>query len=262
MSTAPNMKYSAKDIAAALRASGVKMHDPTDEQTAIIESWPLEPSVVIAGAGSGKTETMSARVLWLVANGYVRPDEILGLTFTRKAAGELALRIRTRLRQLRSAGIGPTDIAVAVSTYHSYAGRVLSENSIRMGIDSDAEPIGEAAAWQIANKIVKSYANDDGYSFTSSPKTIVDKVMDLSAALGEHNKTTSDIRAFTEPLLEKFSQIPTNILFHVQPAIRFFFIQHDGSPVVAPSHPRGSLMIHQSHCFQNLARDRMRPPVK
>ena len=207
MSTAPNMKYSAKDIAAALRASGVKMHDPTGEQTEIIQSWPLEPSVVIAGAGSGKTETMSARVLWLVANGYVRPDEILGLTFTRKAAGELALRIRTRLRQLRNAGIGPVDIAVAVSTYHSYAGRVLAENSIRMGIDSDVDPIGEAAAWQIANKIVKAYSNDDGYSFTSSPKTIVDKVMDLSAALGEHNKTTADIRAFTEPLLEKFANI-------------------------------------------------------
>lgn len=219
MSTAPNMKYSAQDIAVALRASGVRMHDPTEEQSRIIQSWPLEPSVVIAGAGSGKTETMSARVLWLVANGYVRPDEILGLTFTRKAAGELALRIRTRLRQLRNAGIGPIDIAVAVSTYHSYAGRVLAENSIRLGIDSDAEPIGEAAAWQIANKIVKSYSTDDGYTFTSSPKTIVDKVMDLSAALGEHNKSTADIRAFTEPLLEKFTAITGKSNAEVREAI-------------------------------------------
>ena len=46
-------KYSAKKIAELLRESGVAMHDPTEEQAAIIESWPLTPSVVIAGAGSG-----------------------------------------------------------------------------------------------------------------------------------------------------------------------------------------------------------------
>ena len=45
--------------------------------------------MVIAGAGSGKTETMAARVVWLVANRLVAPDAVLGLTFTRKAADEL-----------------------------------------------------------------------------------------------------------------------------------------------------------------------------
>jgi len=46
---------------------------PTAEQAAVIGA-PLGPAVVVAGAGSGKTETMSARVLWLVANELVRPD--------------------------------------------------------------------------------------------------------------------------------------------------------------------------------------------
>ena len=209
-----NPKYSAKDIAKALRAAGAKVHDPTPEQSAIIESLHFGPTVVIAGAGSGKTETMSARVLWLVANGIVRPDEILGLTFTRKAAGELAARIRTRLRQLRAAGILPADdvtgqeldISVSVSTYHSYAGRVLSEHGIRMGIDTDADPIGEAAAWQIANNIVNNFDGSDA-KFTNSAKTIVTKVMDLSAALGEHGKSTDDIRAFTEKEIIKFDTI-------------------------------------------------------
>ena len=207
-----DFKYSAKKIAELLRESGVAMHDPTDEQAAIIESWPLTPSVVIAGAGSGKTETMSARVLWLVANGLVRPDEILGLTFTRKAAGELAIRIRTRLRQLRAAGLLPSDshhggsldIAVQVATYHSYAGRVLSEHSIRMGIDSGVEPIGEAAAWQIAHNIVKNF-DDSEYEFTSSLNSIVESVMDLSAAMGEHARSADEIRALTYPMLEKFA---------------------------------------------------------
>ncbi|PCE14984.1 ATP-dependent DNA helicase [Microbacterium sp. SZ1] len=82
---------SATDVAAALGQPA-----PTSAQQRVIEAPPA-PALVVAGAGSGKTETMSGRVVWLVANGHVRRDEVLGLTFTRKAAGELAERIGTRL---------------------------------------------------------------------------------------------------------------------------------------------------------------------
>ncbi|MGY1550916.1 UvrD-helicase domain-containing protein [Microbacterium sp. A588] len=82
---------SALDVAAALGQP-----PPTAAQQRVIEAPPT-PALVVAGAGSGKTETMSGRVVWLVANGHVRRDEILGLTFTRKAAGELAERIAARL---------------------------------------------------------------------------------------------------------------------------------------------------------------------
>ena len=68
-------------------------------------SAPLGPLAVIAGAGSGKSETMAARLVWLVANGMVRPDRVLGLTFTRKAAAEFADRVRSRLERLRRAGL-------------------------------------------------------------------------------------------------------------------------------------------------------------
>src|SRR5215470_17501212 len=75
--------------------------EPTGEQAAVIAA-PLEPLAVIAGAGSGKSETMAA---WLVANGMVAPERVLGLTFTRKAAAELGQRVRTRLAGLRRAGL-------------------------------------------------------------------------------------------------------------------------------------------------------------
>lgn len=80
-------------------AAALGQFPPTPEQSAVI-SAPLSPTLVVAGAGSGKTETMSGRVVWVVANGLVRRDEILGLTFTRKAAGELAERIQRRLARL------------------------------------------------------------------------------------------------------------------------------------------------------------------
>ena len=86
-----------------LRALG--LFAPTEEQAAVIAA-PPGPLVVIAGAGAGKTETMAARVVWLVANGYARPGEVLGLTFTRKAAGQLLRRVRTRLARLAGAGLG------------------------------------------------------------------------------------------------------------------------------------------------------------
>src|SRR5499425_3808070 len=78
--------------------------EPTGEQAAVIGA-PLTPMAVIAGAGSGKSETMAARLVWLVANQLVRPERVLGLTFTRKAAAELASRVRARLAGLRRVGL-------------------------------------------------------------------------------------------------------------------------------------------------------------
>jgi DNA helicase II / ATP-dependent DNA helicase PcrA len=89
----------AATISAATIAAALGQFPPTAEQTAVIEA-PLSPALVVAGAGSGKTETMAGRVVWLVANRLVRRDEVLGLTFTRKAAGELAERIARRLHRL------------------------------------------------------------------------------------------------------------------------------------------------------------------
>jgi DNA helicase II / ATP-dependent DNA helicase PcrA len=136
-------RYTPLELARLLR-----LHAPTPEQTAIIAA-PVEPLLVVAGAGSGKTETMASRVVWLVANGYAHPDEILGLTFTRKAAGELAHRVRTRLGQLvRRLGRDEQFAGEAtVATYHSYAARVVTEHGLRAGFEPSARLLTEAARW-------------------------------------------------------------------------------------------------------------------
>ena len=202
-----SIKYSALDIAKRISAVDPTFRVPTDEQIPIIQA-PLAPSVVIAGAGSGKTETMSQRVLFLVANSIITPDQLLGLTFTRKAAGDLAKRIKYRLRQLKSANLLPDHLdesELTVSTYHSYAGRVLADHAIRIGIDADADPIGEAAAWQIAFEEVSRFAGND-LPINGSPNTVVKEVMDLSTQLAENDRSADEIIAYTEKLLANLSE--------------------------------------------------------
>ena len=99
--TAARPRYSPAELACELG-----LFSPTAEQAAVIAA-PPGPLVVIAGAGAGKTETMAARVVWLVANGYAEPGQVLGLTFTRKAAGQLLRRVRSRLARLAGVGLDP-----------------------------------------------------------------------------------------------------------------------------------------------------------
>ena len=189
-------KYTPEEIISRLELKPV-----TQYQSEIISS-PLEPSVVIAGAGSGKTETMSNRVLYLVANGFVTPDQILGLTFTRKAAGELSVRIRKRLRQLAAHKDFKhiTSTSTSVTTYHSYAGKLLSEHAIRYGIDADAEPLGEAAIWQIASDVVRNWS-DDSYRNQSAVSTVIKDLLGLSKLMLEHQVKAEDIERIGNEVL-------------------------------------------------------------
>ena len=199
-------KYTPEQIIEKLQAHpkfGSQIKPITSHQSAIISSG-LEPAVVIAGAGSGKTETMSNRVLYLVANGFATPDQILGLTFTRKAAGELSVRIRKRLRQLSQLKEFEhiTSTSTAVTTYHSYAGKLLSEHAIRYGIDADADPLGEAAIWQIASDVVRNWS-DDSYRNDSEVSTVIKDLLGLSKLMLEHQVKAADIEAIGNDMLGK-----------------------------------------------------------
>ena len=206
--------YTPDDVARMIMQIDSDFYLPSDEQRPIISIHdnPLEPAVVIAGAGSGKTETMAARVVYLVANEIMRPDQILGLTFTRKAAGELSARIRKRLRQFQLAqdknGIARTfnSLETAVTTYHSYAGRLLSEHAIRYGIDAEVQPLGEAALWMSANSLVRNW-DDSLFTTEDAVSTVVKDLLGLTAMVLEHRVDLSQIRAADESVLQQLSQM-------------------------------------------------------
>ena len=91
--------------------STLLQRDFTDEQRAVITA-PLTPQLVVAGAGSGKTTVMAARVVHAVAWHRLPPSAVLGLTFTNKAAAELAARVRQCLRRLRDEHLLGADLGV------------------------------------------------------------------------------------------------------------------------------------------------------
>jgi DNA helicase II / ATP-dependent DNA helicase PcrA len=183
--------------------------EPTAEQAAVICA-PAEPLAVIAGAGSGKSETMAARVVWLVANGMVRPERVLGLTFTRKAATELGQRVRTRLAGLHRTGLGgladgqanagPQDAPAdghldgepVVSTYHSYAAKLVADHALREALEPSVRLITPAVAWQTAARAVSAYSGPmDAVHW--SPQSVTAAVLDLAAELAEHLCSPDDV---------------------------------------------------------------------
>ncbi|TAL41317.1 MAG: ATP-dependent helicase [Salinibacterium sp.] len=175
---------------------------PTAQQRAVIEA-PLQPALVIAGAGSGKTETMANRVLWLLANELVLPSQMLGLTFTRKAAGELGARIRGHIAELADrgmlgAGYDPFD-APTVATYNAYANTIYRDNAIVLGRESDGTVLGEAAAWQLARNTLIRSTNSGLAELDKSLDTVTSAVLGLSRALGENNlRDVSAVRQFVQ----------------------------------------------------------------
>lgn len=205
---------------------------PTPEQTEIIEQ-PLGASVlVIAGAGSGKTETMANRVVWLVANGLVHPAQILGLTFTRKAAGELGERVSQRLQRfserldepsvrsrLNSAEAHRADEMHTtmrtglelpeVSTYNAFASAVVQEFGGIAGVSSGGVVIDEAVAWGIARDIVCA-SEDPGLSESEdSIGVIVKHLTRLDHAVAENLTKLDDVLSQIERV-ERIAELPYN----------------------------------------------------
>ncbi len=207
---------SALDIAEMLNGADGKK--PTPEQIRMIEAGPA-PTLVIAGAGSGKTATMVDRVIWLVDNGFVRPEEVLGVTFTRKAATELRSRMRAGLNTLRrSRRIAPTDEELregiadpTVLTYHSYANNLVKEYGLRLGVEQDAQMLGDAQKWQLAAQIVQYWEGElplDKDDVPVSAATMINQLLQLSDECAEHLVDPQEVIDFCTEQLAAYAAVP------------------------------------------------------
>jgi DNA helicase-2/ATP-dependent DNA helicase PcrA len=177
--------------------------DFTEAQMAAITAGHDRPSAIIAGAGSGKTTVMAARVVWLVGHEGVAPERILGLTFTNKAAAELGQRIRASIDLLgvdhELLGWGdPT-----ASTYHAFAGSLIAEHGLRLGIEPDLRVVTDATRFQRAARAIESYPGPLAHVTTHVP-TLIGQVMALDAELSEHLVDPGDLRDFDRSVIARY----------------------------------------------------------
>lgn len=187
----------------------------TPEQLACITAPPA-PQVIVAGAGSGKTTVMAARVVWLVGTGQVAPDRVLGLTFTNKAAGELSERVRKAL--LRAGVLGDFGPGAAgwsgtaidaegepvgepsISTYHAFAGRLLKEHGLRLGVEPSARLLADATRFQLASSVLRT-ARGPYPALTKSISALVSDLLALDGELAEHLVPPERLREYDTELL-------------------------------------------------------------
>ncbi|KAJ1684438.1 hypothetical protein LUZ63_020193 [Rhynchospora breviuscula] len=150
-------------------------------------SAPLEPTVVIAGAGSGKTSLMAARVVYLVATGRVAADQVLGLTFTTKAAAELRSRVREALKRAGQVDVDPDGerLEPVVATYHSFASTLLGEHGLRIGHEPDTRLMADASRYQLAGRVVARHTRAVEH-LSDSPPHVIEALLALDGALSEH----------------------------------------------------------------------------
>lgn len=170
------------------------------EQKLAVEA-PLAPSLIVAGAGTGKTSVMVERVVHLVKNSKINPDEILGLTFTNKAAGEFKERTLQRLKQEKFQNVN-----LEISTYHSFAHNLVMNYGLRIGIDTTNQILTDSSRAQFVYQVVKNTKLALAHT-EDSVASLVKKIMKLDSELAEH-----DIAI--ETLLEKSENFITEVESH------------------------------------------------
>jgi DNA helicase-2/ATP-dependent DNA helicase PcrA len=182
--------------------------DPTEEQWRAI-SMPLEPCVVVAGAGSGKTSVIAARVVYLAlaATGRIEaghtgvlPGNVLCLTFTNKATENLVLRIRGALHGLDlPEGEEPT-----IANYHGFAAQILERHGLLAGIESNQRVLTPAQRTELCARVLEDLTFE--HVSAEWQPSLVAKILELADQAANHRREPDEIVEFNEQRLQQLAQ--------------------------------------------------------
>jgi DNA helicase II / ATP-dependent DNA helicase PcrA len=176
--------------------------EPTDEQWDAI-AWPLEPCVLIAGAGSGKTSVMAARVVYLALGALgrvdgpgVMPGNVLCLTFTNKATDNLRLRVRRALATLELAeGEEPE-----IMNYHGFAASLLDRYGVLAGFEPGARVLNQAQREELCGRVLDRMTFE--HAMATFQPSLVAKILELDDQLQNHRVSPGDALTWLEQRLE------------------------------------------------------------
>ena len=177
----------------AVRAA-LKGYFPTDEQWSAI-SHPLEPLYLIAGAGSGKTAVMAARIAWALESHGYSPSQVLGLTFTNKAADELQDRVRLALSELHD----ESGEDVSIFTYNAFAAGVVRDHGLLVNVEPEAGLLTEAQQWQLVLSCLDDLPPFDILEVRSA--YVVRWALALAGSVADHMCSLGDIEAAADRIL-------------------------------------------------------------
>ncbi len=178
--------------------------EPTEEQWRAI-SFPLRPYVLVAGAGSGKTSVMAARVAYLalVATGRlsadhpgVMPGNVLCLTFTNKATENLRLRVRRALAGLEL-GDGEEP---EVLNYHGFAAQLIENHGVLAGFEPGTRVLTQAQRMELCARVLDQMTFEHAKA-TWQP-SLVQKILDLDEQAQNHLVTPDEIVLWVQGRLE------------------------------------------------------------
>ena len=133
------------------------------------------PLLIVAGAGSGKTRVLTHRVAYLLAERRVQPGEVLAITFTNKAAGEM----KERVAEL----VGPRARAMWVSTFHSACVRILRAEADKLGFKKTFSIYDQGDSQRLMTLVVRALDLDPK---RFAPRSMAAQVSNLKNELVDH----------------------------------------------------------------------------
>ncbi len=146
----------------------------TAEQLEAVEA-DRSGQLLVAGAGTGKTTVMARRILHLVESGQVRADQVLGLTFTNKAAAHLKAKVREHLG---------ADADVTVGTYHSFGASLVADHALELDLHPGTRILNRAQAWQLLYGVFDEFRFE--HRRTLYPQILLDQALTLASRCADH----------------------------------------------------------------------------
>lgn len=153
------------------------------KQAVMHENGPL---LIVAGAGTGKTTVITRRIAYLILEKKVRPDRILAMTFTEKAAGEMEERVDKMMP------MGYVDLWI--STFHSFCEKILQNHALDIGLPSSFKILDQTAQWVMVKENLDKF-NLDYYKPLGNPTKFIH-------ALISHFSKCKDEEIYPENYLE------------------------------------------------------------
>jgi DNA helicase II / ATP-dependent DNA helicase PcrA len=149
------------------------------------------PMLIVAGAGTGKTRVVTARIAWLITEKNVNVDEVLALTFTEKAATEMEERVDTMLPY------GYVDLWI--STFHAFCDKILKLHALEIGLPDDYKLLDQTQSWMLVQKNLDRF-NLDYYRPIGSPTKFIHALLGHFSRCKDEGIKPGDYLKYAEDL--------------------------------------------------------------